>query len=162
MGQKKKGGQARSAKADRLAAERAEKQREALSYRRVGYSFHDIAETMEISPSMAHRWVSEAIKAIPQQAADDVRRMMLDRLDGMMVGLMRTVEEDQADPSTINAILAIEDRRARLLGIYDLAYGEYEDPESRAGRMLGAVIAQIKADAPVLRPDGPIPLIPVL
>jgi hypothetical protein len=32
----------------------------------------------------------------------------------------------------------------------------------RAGRMLGAAIAKMQADAPILRPDAPIPLQPVL
>jgi hypothetical protein len=62
----------------------------------------------------------------------------------------------------VSAIQAIEDRRARLLGLYDLVDGDVEDPESHAGRMLAATIAQITADRPLLRPDAPIPLQPIL
>jgi hypothetical protein len=45
--------------------------------------------------------------------------MMLARLDRMLKGLMRSVEEDAADSLPISAILQIEDRRAKLLGLYD-------------------------------------------
>jgi hypothetical protein len=40
---------------------------------------------------------------IPWAAAEDVRKMMLDRIDYMAQALMRAVIEDAADSSTINA-----------------------------------------------------------
>ena len=92
----------RSAKVDQAAIARAEKMREALNYRRLGYSFQQISETLEVSVSTAHRWYAEALSAIPRQEADEIRREMLHRLDSMMVGLMRNVEDDAADSSTIN------------------------------------------------------------
>jgi hypothetical protein len=153
----------RSAKSDRKAAQRAEKMADALSYRRLGYTYAQISETMGISIGTAHNWVTAAIKNIPAEEAALVRKQMLDRLDYMSQSLMRAVVEETADSSIINALLAIEERRAKLLGVYDLvAYGDYDDPESRAGRMLGIAIAQIKADAPVLKPDAPVPLVPIL
>jgi len=108
-------------------------------------------------------WVTMAIKAIPQQAAEEVRSMMPDRLDRMMQPLMRAIEEDVPDSSTVSAILQIEDRRARLLGIYSLSpYGENaEDPQGRAAIEHRRLIERIIADRPVLRPDEPGPRGPI-
>jgi Homeodomain-like domain len=153
----------RTAKSDKRAAEHAENIKLALDYRRRGYDYHEIAESMSVSPRTVSRWITEAIKDIPREEATAVRAVMLKRLDEMLKSPMRAVDEDCADSSHISSILAIEDRRAKLLGIYDIwADGDAEDPNTRAGRMLGAAIAQMQADAPVLRPDAAIPLVPIL
>jgi hypothetical protein len=116
---------------------------------------------MERPISTVRRWVTDAIKAIPREAADEVRKQMLDRLDYMMQNLMRAVQ-DAADSSTISALLQIEDRRAKLLGLYALPDcldgGGFEVPEILHRRL----IERITADAPVLRHDVPIPLKPIM
>lgn len=76
--------------------------------------------------------------------------------------LMRSVEEDAADLSIIDALLAIQNQRRKLLGIYDLVDGDVEDPQRQAGRMLVSALAQITADRPVLKPDAAIPLNPIM
>jgi len=57
----------------------------------------------------------------------------------------------------------IEDRRARLLGIYSLSpYGENAgDPQGRAAIEHRRLIERIIADRPVLRPDEPGPRGPI-
>lgn len=141
---------------------RATKINEALNYRRMGYTFAQIGETMGFSTTSARDHVKKGLAGLYYENAVEVRAQMLDRLDYMLQILMKAVVVDEAgDSATINAILAIEERRAKLTGVYQIQ-DSVDDPESRAGRMLGAAIAQIKADAPVLRPDGPIPLIPIL
>jgi hypothetical protein len=166
MGKKKSTGsrRRRSAKIDKQAAERAEKMREALQYRRLGYSYEAIGETIGVSQSTAHRYVTDAIRAIPADEAEDVRLMMLDRLDRMLAPLMRQVEEDAADSSTISAILQVEDRRARLLGIYSLpALGDGADAvDSRGALEHRRLLERIIAERPALRPDEGGPLVPIL
>jgi hypothetical protein len=151
----------RTAAIDKQAIELAEHMATALQYRRLGYTYQQISETMERPVSTVARWVTEAIKAIPQKTADEVRKLMLDRLDHLMQGLMRAVDEDSADSSTITALLAIEERRAKLLGLYtmpDYFDGAYADEEVRHRRQ----IELLQAHAPVLRHDEPIPLQPIL
>jgi hypothetical protein len=143
---------------------RAEKIKEALNYRRLGYTFEQIGDTMSCAPSTAFNWVMTGIRAISVEEVDAVRTQMLDRLDHLLQGLMKAVILDEAnDSATVNSILAIEDRRAKLLGIYELGYGSMDDPTTMAGKMHGAAMAEILASRPLLRPDAPaIPLMPIL
>jgi hypothetical protein len=54
----------------------------------------------------------------------------------MIVVWFCDVISETGDSATINAILAIDDRQAKPLDIYDIV-DSADDPESRAGRMLG-------------------------
>jgi hypothetical protein len=57
---------------------------------------------------------------------------MLDKLDYMMQPLMRTMAEEAADSSTLTALLAIGERLAKLLGLYNSSTAMWMIP--RAGR----------------------------
>jgi hypothetical protein len=77
---------------DEAAAVRADRQREALAYRRMGCSYREIAAAMEITAATAAKYVAQAIKQIPPPAAD-VPDLMRERLDAMMECLMDAVDE---------------------------------------------------------------------
>jgi hypothetical protein len=47
------------------------------------------------------------------------------------------------DGSVITAVLAIQNRCAKLLGVYEPIDGDVEDPESRTGGMLGTACARL-------------------
>lgn len=117
---KKKRKRNRSAKEDAIAAKRAEAMKAALDYRRQGYGYQAIADELKISVSTAHKYVTEAIAAIPAEAANDARSMMIDRLDEMLTKCSDELDqvEGQARFGVYDMMLKIEDRRARLLGLY--------------------------------------------
>jgi len=137
--------------------ERAEKIKEALDYRRQGYTYSEIADAMECSAGTAWNWVREGIAAIPEEAADQLRRMELDRLDMMQ---SRLFDQFMEAPQTalVDTILKIMGTRARYLKLYVEDDGAGNFLDNIAQRMKDAIVA----DKPVLRPDGPLPAHPVL
>lgn len=61
---------------------------EALEYRKLGYSFHEIAKEMKITPSGAYRMVRCAMDEIISESVEDLRQMQSTRLEAMMTGFM--------------------------------------------------------------------------
>lgn len=160
-GGKRKRGEPRTKVAtDKAAIALAERRKEALDYRRQGYTFAQIAEAMEISTTTAWSYVTEEIKAIPQEEADEVRKMELDRLDVMQQQLFPLLFE-APDSGIIDGILRIMDRRARYLGLYR----DDSSPTDKVFKAMGERMAQMmKQDAPVLHIEAgtPVPANPVL
>lgn len=157
---KKKRRRNRSVKEDKAAIERAEKKAAALDFRRQGYTYAAIAAELGISAPTAHRYVQDAIAEIPQEAAEEVRTMMIGRLDAMMSKCYEQLDMGEGvDAGLFEMILKLDDRRARLLGIYRENDGA---ADSLAGALIDRMAAAMKADAPILRPDGPIPASPVM
>jgi hypothetical protein len=88
---------------------------EALEYRRQGYSYDRIGQTMRISTPYAHELVLRGMDMVIQEPAEVVLQMELARLDAMMASVYtRAVEGDK---EAINTVLKIMDRRQRLLGL---------------------------------------------
>lgn len=116
---------------------KAERTRDALTMRKNGMDYRSIGEALGISAVSAQHMVRDAIAAIPEEAADDMRSIMSSRLDQM---LERTLKEmDTYDKETTeflasngmagkiakpavlveiqDHILRIEAQRAKLFGL---------------------------------------------
>jgi hypothetical protein len=147
----------RSKRTDAAAIKKRENMRAACECRKQRYTFSEIAEEMGVSVATAYR-VMQAVKEIPQEAAEAVRTMILGRLDYFT---SRTFEilVDEYEPSLIDVFLKLDDRRARLLGLYkstDGAVGQVFD--------LMAFKERLELDRPILRIEAgtPIPAEPML
>lgn len=96
--------------------ERAQKVSDALAYRKQGFSFEVIAETMGFkSPSAAYDLVIEGITALKTENAEQVKQLELERLNDMLTGLMPRVLT--GDERAIDSMLRVMQFRARLLGL---------------------------------------------
>ncbi len=138
--------------------ERQEKIAEALDYRRQGYSYREIAAAMDQSAACIHKWVKEGLREMIRDAAEDVRDLELSRLDLMQQKLME-VFLDTPDPSYASEILRISKRRLDMMGIK-------ADPNNGVAELADVIsdkfLLALKADRPVLQPDGPLPDNPIL
>lgn len=97
--------------------ERATRRAEAITLRRAGGRVDQIAAQFGVSPRTIYAWCREAVRDIPREEAEELRMLELDRLDA----LQRAAWTDamRGDPRAIDRVLAVMDRRARYLGLYD-------------------------------------------
>jgi hypothetical protein len=93
----------------------AEKRAQALRLRARGETFHRIAETLGVTTGRAHQLVDEALRETVQAAADDLRKLELERLDMMMPAVMEKARRGRL--RSVYTMLRIMERRARLLGL---------------------------------------------
>lgn len=89
--------------------------REALEYRKAGFSYVQIGEAISRSPAEAHRLVMAAIAEITREPAEEVLSLELQRLDALLVPQME--KAGKGDIDAMNGCLAIMARRAKLLGL---------------------------------------------
>lgn len=99
-------------------AQKLASQEKALSLRRAGYSYSEIASEVGISRASAHRLVSEALHDIREaidNSAGEMRAEEISRLDA----LVRAVwpQAIAGDFYAIDRALKIMERRAKLLGL---------------------------------------------
>ena len=93
-----------------------EKQRKALELRKAGVKLDTIAEQLGYADaSGAYRAIISALKKTLQEPADELRKMELERLDNMLFRLEHSIRA--GDPVAIRTALAIQDRRAKYLGL---------------------------------------------
>lgn len=184
---KKRGGFGKSAKQTKAQVERRQHMAMALELRLQFYTYRQIAHELSqpptkdpatgeptnygigrsVSLTTVYDWVAEAVAEIPVENAMAVKQMHLDRLDQLMQRVWRPIEvnTESVAREDLDQALRVMDRQARYIGLYT---AEKEGGGSGLDRIADAVggqeryIAMIKADAPVLRPDGPIPANPVL
>ncbi len=108
------------------AAQIAEKRRQALSMREMGYSYEEIAQALGwTSRATAYAFVKRALKATYQEPADEVRKLELKRLDRLTRAIWQkatgkvnsdgTVEPP--DLFALDRLLKLMNRRAALLGL---------------------------------------------
>lgn len=103
-------------KDNQLAIDATERQRRALELRKAGYGFQIIADQLGYKdPSGAYRAIRAALKKTLQEPADEVRRIELERLDKMLAGLWP--QAIKGHTFSVDRVLAIMDRRAKLLGL---------------------------------------------
>lgn len=101
--------------ATNLAAQ--ERRKKALDLRLAGASYRRIcAEGIYANPGTAMREVKKALAAVTQEAASDVLKMELERLDQAQMGIWAAVRS--GDVFAIDRMLKIMDMRARFLGLY--------------------------------------------
>ena len=142
--------------------ERAEKIKEALDYRKMGYSYAEIAEQMNIGRTTAFDLVKARIAMIPKESAEDVRELELARLDGILSKLMEILE-DAPEMGVIDMVFKVQDRRAKYVSGLYVAPPVADDPMSKMMAAAGERFAEmVAADRPMLAPDAPIPANPVL
>lgn len=95
-----------------------ERKLRALDLRKAGYTYRQIGEECGVAHTTAYKDVANAMKdlaAVELDKADDIRRMELERLDGLWRGLWQGATE--GDPACIRAALGVMERRAKLLGL---------------------------------------------
>ena len=141
--------------------ERQEQIKEAMEYRLIGYTYRQIAEQMNVAPSTAYKWVAEGLAEITQATAEELRRVMFEQCHQIMQKLMPLVD-DTAPRDVIDSILKVQDRQMKLAGMLQGVGVSINIGKPGEGDSDEDIIVRIKADAPVLRPDEPVPARPVL
>jgi len=99
-------------------AQARDREREALDLRLTGMSYRKIADRLSVDVATAYRRVSaalERVKAEADEKAVEVKAMELDRLDRILEVLEPRVE--RGDDKAIDRVLAVQQRRAKLLGL---------------------------------------------
>jgi len=150
--------------------ETAKRDAEAARLRAQSLSYREIAAELGVDVRTAHAAVQRALTETVAEAADDVRRLELERLDdlarqarkvmlgthyviaqGKVVRLRRggaPLEDDGPILQAIDRLLKIQERRARLLGL------DAPVKVSAEAQGLGAEIAGLLAEL-TGRPDEP-------
>src|SRR6188768_522389 len=94
----------------------AERKRDALELRKAGVGFQAIADRLGYkNASGAHYAVVSALKEITKPAAEEVRDLEVERLDGMLFAISAQVSYGHL--GAIDRALRIMERRAKLLGL---------------------------------------------
>lgn len=117
--------------------------KEALALRLEGHSLLAIGEKLGISLPYAHRVVSKALRDIPNGEAEELRTLELTRLDGLQLEVMEVLRrfhpyvhagqivmvkddttgnsyplaDDSLILSSVDRLLKIQERRAKLVGL---------------------------------------------
>jgi DNA-binding Lrp family transcriptional regulator len=88
---------------------------EALQLRSQGLTYREIAARLGINESTAHRRVQRALEAIPFEEVNDYRALEQIRLDALQLAIWDKAMS--GDLRAIDRVLAIAQRRAKLLGL---------------------------------------------
>lgn len=97
----------------------AERRALVLGLRMEGHTLHAIARHIGgVSVATCYRDIVESIAAITREPARELLRLELLRLDEMQRAIY--ADATAGKPAAINACLAIMDRRAKLLGLYNI------------------------------------------
>jgi hypothetical protein len=97
---------------DRVAA--LERYRKALELRKAGASYTAIARECGFSRQRAHQVVQDAIRSVVREAAMEVLKLELERLDRMLFGIWEQARNGKFE--AIDRVLRIMDRRRALYG----------------------------------------------
>jgi hypothetical protein len=92
-----------------------ERMAEALEYRRAGHSYRAIADQMGMSFARIREMVVQAMAEITAEPAEAVRTMEIARCDELMSAIY--ADAIAGDLPSINMVLRIQERRARLFGL---------------------------------------------
>ncbi|MBF6538160.1 helix-turn-helix domain-containing protein [Nocardia farcinica] len=93
-----------------------ERRNRALELRLAGTPQADIAEQMGVSRTTVSKWISHAIRDITRENAEEYIEIQQQRFDAMLAGIWN--DATHGDTWKIDRALAIEDQRAKLLGLY--------------------------------------------
>jgi hypothetical protein len=154
---KRKQGRRKGYNTPKADIERQEQIKEAMEYRLIGYTYRQ----MNVAPSTAYKWVAEGLAEITQETAEELRRVMFEQCHQIMQKLMPLVDET-APRDVIDSILKVQDRQMKLAGMLQGAGISLTIGKPSEGNSDEDIVVRIKADAPVLRPDEPVPARPVL
>ena len=98
--------------------EAVERKYEAFEFRKSGKSYREIGRELDISSGQAHKDVMWVLKTIIDDHKEDVeqyRQMELERLDEYVKSL--DWKKNMGNFKTVEIMLKIQDRRAKLLGL---------------------------------------------
>ena len=97
--------------------EAQEKRRKALLARQQGNSWAEVARIAGYaSPGSAHQAAMTALRDIPREAADQLRRTELETLNELQLALRRKLDE-KPSAFLVDSILRVMERRSKLLGL---------------------------------------------
>jgi hypothetical protein len=86
--------------------------------RSLGMSYQAIADQMSVTKATAYNRCQRALAAIPDEAVDEFRRLEGQRLDLLLEKAMdKALSEEKSSMFAIDRVLAIMDRRAKLMGL---------------------------------------------
>ena len=132
-------------------AQRRKRMREALDYRKMGVSYRDIAASMHISLSTAHEYVSDALKEITREPAEQVLTLELDRYDQLLMGIF--TQAAAGDTFAIDRALAIMARIERLHGVEAPKEADAAaETQGMLNQLLAASLANLQGGKPT--PEG--------
>lgn len=142
----------------------ARRRAEALRLRHQGYSYRDIAKLLGVSESIAANDVKVSIEKLTKEPGEQVRQMELERLDLMYMKLYemllrehvvisngRIVRDKEGEPvrddgptvDAITAMLKVQERRSRYMGLDYKDRTEGEDGNS-VRSLLGTLLGNLK------------------
>jgi hypothetical protein len=102
-------------------ARASERRKQALSLRKAGASFREIADALTISVGQAYADVESAMSEITRPVAEDLLSLELERLNTLQMSLWSGVK--QGDVASVNAARQIVELRCRLFGLLRPAPG---------------------------------------
>ncbi len=101
-------------------SERYELAVRAVMLRREGFEYDDIAERLGVTPTEAGELARVGYGRLAAQTADELRTEVEDRLNGLLRAAhvdLKLAESQAQRTALYRTILAIEGRRAQLLGL---------------------------------------------
>jgi hypothetical protein len=114
------------------------RQWQALEMRKAGVPFDAIARQLGYGgPAGAFKAVESAIQRTLQEPADEVRKLELERLDKLLLGLWPAASK--GDCRAVERVLAVMDRRARYLGLDAPAKHELTGKDGRSVEISHAI-----------------------
>jgi len=116
--------------------EASERRTEFLNLRIEGKTFAEIGAALGVSPQRAHAVVTEELQKLNAEraeAAAEVTRLELERLDKLLAGVWE--QATAGDGPALDRVLAIMNRRARLLGLDAPRKQELSGPGGRELRL---------------------------
>ena len=135
-------------KTNARGARMLEHQRQALELRRAGLGYHAIGAKLGLGKSQAHRLVTAALAEARVQVtanADDLRSEEVSRLDAMLTGLWPSARNGAV--ASIDRVVKIMERRARLLGLDAPERKQLEGPGGGPVQMVGLTPDEFRAIA---------------
>lgn len=125
-----------------VLAETQEKRNKALELRRSGMTQAQIAKKMDVSTSTVSKWISQAIRDITRENAEEYIEIQQQRFDAMLAGIWK--DATHGDTWKIDRALAIEDQRAKLLGLYKAAELKVvADAKGKVGEESKSMVGQL-------------------
>ncbi|MBF6394111.1 helix-turn-helix domain-containing protein [Nocardia farcinica] len=119
-----------------------ERRNRALELRLAGTPQADIAEQMGVSRTTVSKWISHAIRDITRENAEEYIEIQQQRFDAMLAGIWN--DATHGDTWKIDRALAIEDQRAKLLGLYKTAeLKAIADAKGNVGEEAKSMVGQL-------------------
>jgi uncharacterized protein YpbB len=132
-----------------------------MGYRLMGYTHRQIAKQMDVAPSTVYKWVSAGLPSITQQTAEESRRVMMEQCHQIIQKLMPLMDET-APKDILGGILKVRQQQMKLGLVAGQRRHLRQHRQPGEGDSDEDIVVRIKADAPVLRPNEPVPVRPLL